>query len=711
MTNDVIQTAAKEFAVSPRQIEKTLSLFEEGATIPFIARYRKEVTGSLDEVMLAKLQSAAAKAEAFAKRKEYILETLDEQGVLSAELKKRIEGVTDADELEDLYLPYKSKRKTKADKAKEAGLEGLANIIMAGREYNLESRAHKFSCDSYPDAESALSGARDIIAERINEHPVIRDRVRGNFQKFAKIHVAAGKKKDDDEAALFTKYAESVHKLHTIPAHRYLALKRGEEKGALRLKIEPDEQFTLDFINRFFTKNHSSAGCTAQVEKAAKDAYKRLLQPAMENEFAAKTKQRADDEAIAAFTVNLEQLLLSPPAGNKRVLAIDPGFRTGCKVVCIDEHGDLLHNETIYPHPPQNKAAQAKSKLNTLVNMFKIQAVAIGNGTAGRETEQLVKHTRFEADLEVFVVDESGASVYSASKVAREEFPDYDVTVRGAVSIGRRLQDPLAELVKIDPKSIGVGQYQHDVNQTQLREALEQTVVNTVNKVGVDLNTASAYLLQYVSGLGPATAKNIISFRTENGAFTSRSQLKKVPKIGEKAFAQAAGFLRVRGGKNVLDNTGVHPERYALVKKMAKDAGLPLDELAGNTEAVKSLSLEKYISNDVGLPTLQDIAKELLKPGRDFRQKAKSFSFSNRIKSITDVEPGMILPGMVSNITDFGAFVDLGIKENGLIHKSEMARDFVRNPADVVRLHQEVEVKVLTVDSDRKRISLSMLKD
>lgn len=709
MTNNIIREAAKEFGVSAAQVEKTLDLFEQGATIPFIARYRKEVTGSMDEIMLAKLQTAIAKGEAFEKRKEYVLKTIEEQDALTPELKKRIENITDADELEDVYLPFKSKRKTKGAKAREAGLEGLANILMAGREYNTQSRARQFTSQAYPDADSALSGARDIIAERINEHPVIRDRVRSNFQKFAKIHVTAGKEKDDN--ALFAKYIGSQHKLHTIPAHRYLALRRGEEKNALRLKIEPDEQITLDFINRFFTKNHTSDECAMHVQTAAKDAYKRLLQPAMENEFAAKTKQRADEEAIAVFALNLEQLLLSPPAGNKRVLAIDPGFRTGCKVVCIDEHGDLLHNETLFPHAPQNKTAQAKSKINTLVNMFNIEALAIGNGTAGRETEQLVKHIRFEKNVEVFVVDESGASVYSASKVAREEFPDYDVTVRGAVSIGRRLQDPLAELVKIDPKSIGVGQYQHDVNQTRLREALEQTVINTVNKVGVDLNTASAYLLQYVSGLGPVTAKNIISFRTENGAFTSRSRLKSVPKIGEKAFAQAAGFLRIRNGENILDNTGVHPERYVLVQKMAKDAGLKVQQLAGNKQAVSRLPLENYVTDEVGLPTLKDIAQELVKPGRDFRQKAKSFSFSNRIKTIEDVEEGMILPGMISNITDFGAFVDLGIKENGLIHKSEMARDFVRNPGEVVRLHQEVEVKVLTVEVNRKRIGLSLLLD
>lgn len=709
MIDSAVEAAAKKFSVSKRQVQNTLQLFEEGATIPFVARYRKEVTGSLDEVQLADLQQMEEKAQAFAKRKTYILATLKEQEVLTEKLQKQIEQITDADELEDVYLPFKSKRKTKADKAKEAGLEGLANIIMAGRENDLTGRAKRFLCKTYPDVKEALSGARDIIAERINEHPVIRERVREQFDKHAQIHVAAGKNKEEDEGVLFTKFVNSVHRLKTIPAHRFLALKRGEEKGILRLKIAPDEQRTLDFIIRFFTKNHQSSGCTEQVEIAVSDAYKRLLQPSLENEFAAKTKQRADEEAVASFTVNLEQLLLSPPAGNKRVLALDPGFRTGCKVVCLDEHGDLLHNETIYPHPPQNKTAQAKSKLNTLVNMFKIEAVAIGNGTAGRETEQLMKHIRFERDLEVFVVDESGASVYSASKTAREEFPDYDVTVRGAVSIGRRLQDPLAELVKIDPKSIGVGQYQHDVNQTLLRKALEQTVINTVNKVGVDLNTASAYLLQYVAGLGTSTAKNIVSFRTENGAFTSRSRLKKVPKIGEKAFAQAAGFLRIRDGINVLDNTAVHPERYDLVKRMAQDAGFKLNELAGRADAVKRLPLEKYVTTEVGLPTLRDIAEELMKPGRDFRQKAKSFSFSNRIKSIADVEPGMVLPGMVSNITDFGAFIDLGIKENGLVHKSEMARDFVRNPADVVRLHQEVEVKVLTVDADRKRIGLTMV--
>jgi uncharacterized protein len=705
--------------ITENQVKKTLALFDDGATIPFVARYRKEVTGGLDETQLEKIVNEHERIQNFEKRRKYILETLAEKEVLTDELKKEIESAQTEQELEDLYLPYKTKRATKAEKARKAGLEPLAKMMMAQRDPDLKNKAQRFISDQFESVDHALQGARDIVAEWMSENSIVRQRLREMFEKFARIESKVVKSKKDD-AERYRDYWDMQQTLSKIPSHRLLAMRRGENEGFLRVKIEIDEERAQQFMERFFVKRDSA--CREEIELAIKDAYKRLLKPSLENEFAAKSKEKADQQAINIFKTNLQQLLLTAPVGEKRTLAIDPGFRTGCKLVCIDEHGDLLHNETIYPHPPQNEKGRAKSKINQLVNTFKIDAIAIGNGTAGRETEILIKGVRFEKDVEVFVVNEAGASVYSASSIARKEFPKYDVTVRGAVSIGRRLQDPLAELVKIDPKSIGVGQYQHDVDQKMLQSALDQTVINTVNQVGVELNTASEYLLQYVSGLNKGSAQKIVSHRSKINGFKSRKELLKVSGLGPKAFQQCAGFLRIRNGENqqcagflrirngenVLDNTAVHPESYDIVKKMAKSLSVRTEELAGNRELLEKLDLTNFVNEEVGLPTLKDIVEELKKPGRDPRKKAKMFEFDKSLKSIESVEEGMIVPGIVTNLTNFGAFVDIGIKQNGLIHVSEIANEFVDDPTQHLHLDQQVRVKIIGVDVERKRIACSL---
>ncbi|KAB1063951.1 Tex family protein [Salibacter halophilus] len=701
----IISAISQITNIPENQVKKTLALFDDGATIPFVARYRKEVTGGLDETQLEKIVNEHERIQNFEKRRKYILETLAEKEVLTDELKKEIESAQTEQELEDLYLPYKTKRATKAEKARKAGLEPLAKMMMAQRDPDLENKAQRFVNDQFESVDDALQGARDIVAEWMSENSIVRQRLREMFKKFARIESKVVKSKKE-EAERYRDYWDMQQTLSKIPSHRLLAMRRGENEDFLRVKIEIDEDRAQQFMERFFVKRDSA--CREEIELVIKDAYKRLLKPSLENEFAAKSKEKADQQAINIFKTNLQQLLLTAPVGEKRTLAIDPGFRTGCKLVCIDEHGDLLHNETIYPHPPQNEKGRAKSKINQLVNTFKIDAIAIGNGTAGRETEILIKGVRFEKDVEVFVVNEAGASVYSASSIARKEFPKYDVTVRGAVSIGRRLQDPLAELVKIDPKSIGVGQYQHDVDQKMLQSALDQTVINTVNQVGVELNTASEYLLQYVSGLNKGSAQKIVTHRSKINGFKSRKELLEVSGLGPKAFQQCAGFLRIRNGENVLDNTAVHPESYDIVKKMAKSLSIRTEELAGNRELLEKLDLTNFVNEEVGLPTLKDIVEELKKPGRDPRKKAKMFEFDKSLKSIESVEEGMIVPGIVTNLTNFGAFVDIGIKQNGLIHVSEIANEFVDDPTQHLHLDQQVRVKIIGVDVERKRIACSL---
>lgn len=689
--------------IAAGQVEQTLSLLNEGATIPFIARYRKEATGNLDEVQIAQINSEQEKFEKLEQRKETILHAIEEQGKLTGELKQGIQNTFDATELEDLYLPYKQKRKTRAAIAHENGLEPLARIIMAQRERNIEGQAETFVKGKIASVEDALQGARDIIAEWINENKKARMIIRQLFERQAVITAKVVKAKEE-EAQKYTDYFSYEEKLNRIKSHRLLAIRRGEKEGFLRVSIRPPEEYALERLERYFVKNDISGNVTL----AVKDSYKRLLAPSIEKEFAASSKEQADDEAIRVFAGNLKQLLLTAPLGEKRILAIDPGFRTGCKVVCLDARGKLLHNDTIYPHPPQSQAAQAMKKINTLVQQYKVEAIAIGNGTAGRETENLIRRIRFHDDVQVFVVNEAGASVYSASPEAREEFPEYDVTVRGAVSIGKRLMDPLAELVKIDPKSIGVGQYQHDVDQKKLKEALDRIVESCVNLVGVDVNTASKHLLKYVSGLGPQLAQNVIDHRDEHGKFRSREELKNVPRMGDRAFEQCAGFLRIRNGMNPLDNSAVHPESYLVIEKMARDAGFPVPELIGNAEAVENLDLTRYVNGKTGLATLNDIKKELLKPGLDPRKKAEIFEFAKGIRKTTDLEIGMVLPGIITNITNFGAFVDIGIKQDGLVHISHLADEYISNPADYVKLNQHVKVKVIGIDVERKRIKLSM---
>ncbi|WP_304139493.1 Tex family protein [Mesonia mobilis] len=690
-------------------IKNTLQLLNEDCTIPFIARYRKEMTGNLDEVQIEKILKAKKYYEELEKRKASILSSIEEQQALTPELKSKIEAAETITLLEDLYLPYKKKRKTKADQAREQGLEPLAKIIMAQNAQNLENIANKYVHQAVKDTAEALAGARLIIAEWIAERTDIRDYIRYQFNNYINITASGVKSKmKDEKAQKFKDYFDWSESLKRIPSHRFLAIQRAEKEGFIRVKLEGDEDRIFQHMQQKLTK--SSGGCAEQIELAIADSYKRLLKPSLGNEAIQQAKEKADASAIKVFAKNLKQLLLGAPLGEKRVLAIDPGFRTGCKLVCLDENGTLLHNETIFPHPPQKDQKTAIKKISTLTEAYKIDAIAIGNGTASRETEALVRKIRFKNEIQVFVVSEAGASVYSASSVAREEFPNYDATVRGSVSIGRRLQDPLAELVKIDAKAIGVGQYQHDVDQTQLKLALDRVVESCVNAVGVNINTASKSLLSYVSGIGEKLAENIIEYRTQNGAFTTRNEIKKVKRLGEKAFVQSAGFLRIKNAKNPLDDSSVHPERYALVEKMAKDDGTTVAELIGNKSLLEKINLEKYISAEVGLPTLKDIVAELKKPGLDIREKAKVFTFNQNIKTIDDLREGQLLPGIVNNITNFGCFVDVGIKESGLIHVSNLANEFVSDVNDYVHLHQQVIVKVLEVDVTRKRIQLQLHK-
>lgn len=696
---------AKRLNLRPKNVANTVALLNDGATVPFISRYRKEMTGSLDEVQIGDIRDLLQKLTEMDKRRETILKTIEEQGKLTPDLRRQIEQADTLAELEDLYLPYKPKRTTRATKARERGLEPLANILMNQRERDVELRAERFLTDDVPTIEDALQGARDIIAERISEDAEVRHRTRRLFEKDAAVKAKLVRGKEE-EGAKYRDYFKFEEPLHKCPSHRLLAIRRGEGEGILRVGIAPDEEVAYEGISRMFVENNSAAA--QQVEIAVKDAYKRLIQPSIETEFRNSSKEKADVEAIRVFAENLRQLLLASPLGQKRVMAIDPGFRSGCKVVCLDEQGNLLHYTAIFPHPPQRHYLQAMSDIMELVDKYEIEAIAIGNGTAGRETEQLVNEAQFDNDIQVFMVSENGASVYSASAVAREEFPDEDVTVRGAVSIGRRLMDPLAELVKIDAKSIGVGQYQHDVDQNLLKKKLDEVVESSVNRVGVNLNTASKHLLNYVSGLGPKLAQNVVDFRTENGVFTSRAQIKKVARMGAKAYEQSAGFLRIRDAKNPLDNTAVHPESYSIVKQMAKDLNCSVQDLIEDKEARQQIDIQRYVTDTVGLPTLRDILKELEKPGLDPRGKAQTFSFAEGIKEIEDVEIGMIVPGIVTNITNFGCFVDIGVKQDGMVHISQLANKFVKDPNDVVKLHQHVEVKVMDVDMKRNRITLSM---
>ena len=692
--------------ISEKQISSTLHLLGEGATIPFISRYRKEATGGLDEVQIEQIKEQHDKLCDIAKRKETILGTITEQGKLTAELEKRINDTWNPTELEDIYLPYKPKRKTRAEAARQKGLEPLATLLLLQRENNLSARAASFVKGEVKDVEDALKGARDIIAEQVNEDERARNAVRNQFSRQAKINAKVVKGKEE-EAAKYRDYFDFSEPLKRCTSHRLLAIRRAEAEGLLRVSITPDDEACIERLERQFVRGNNE--CSEQVSEAVIDAYKRLLKPSIETEFAAQSKEKADDEAIRVFTENLRQLLLAAPLGQKRVLAIDPGFRTGCKVVCLDAQGNLLHNENIYPHPPVGKTGEAASKLRKMVEAYQIEAISIGNGTASRETEDFINQQTFDRQIPVFVVSEQGASIYSASKIARDEFPDYDVTVRGAVSIGRRLMDPLAELVKIDPKSIGVGQYQHDVDQTKLKKALDQTVENCVNLVGVNLNTASSHLLTYISGLGPQLAQNIVNYRAENGAFNSRKELMKVPRMGAKAFEQCAGFLRIPGAKNPLDNTAVHPESYHIVEQMAKDLKCTVNELIADKELRRKINISNYVTPVVGLPTLQDIMQELEKPGRDPRKTIKVFEFDKNVRTIADLREGMILPGIVGNITNFGAFVDIGIKENGLVHLSQLAERYISDPTEIVSIHQHVMVRVMNVDTDRKRIQLSMI--
>ena len=694
--------------ISDKNINATLKLLGEDCTIPFISRYRKDATGNLDEVQIEQIAKLNTQFEELIKRKESILKSISEQDALTPDLKQRIESSFDLQELEDLYLPFRKRRKTKADAAKEKGLEPLAKIIMSQKANELQSLAAKYLNEQVATEEEALQGARDIMAEWINENGYVRKNLRRLFQRKAVITSKAVKAKKEDEAAQkYAQYFEWEESLNRIPSHRLLAMLRAEAEGFVKTKIEIDKDEAIDLIEQAVIKSRNE--CAEQISLAVRDSYKRLLEPAISNETLQEAKEKADEKAISIFSDNLRQLLLAPPLGEKRILAIDPGYRSGCKVVCLDEKGDLLHNETIYPHAPQNETGMAMKKIRSMVNAYNIQAISIGNGTASRETEFFIKKIAFDKPPQVFVVSEAGASVYSASRIAREEFPSYDVTVRGAISIGRRLSDPLAELVKIDAKSIGVGQYQHDVDQTQLKNELDSTVMKCVNSVGINLNTASKSLLSYVSGIGEKMAENIVNFRAEYGAFEDRKQLKKVPRLGEKAFQQAAAFVRIANGRNPLDNSAVHPEAYPIVEKMAKDLGLKTADLIANREKIALISPEKYITETIGILGIKDLLKELEKPGLDPRKAAKVFEFDPTVKSIKDLKPGMILPGIVNNITAFGCFVDLGIKESGLVHISQLKEGFVSDVNEVVKLHQHVQVKVTDVDEARKRVQLSMI--
>ncbi|SOC78730.1 uncharacterized protein SAMN06296241_0243 [Salinimicrobium sediminis] len=695
--------------LSEKSVQNTLQLLAEDATIPFISRYRKEMTGNLDEVQIADILKFKTEFEELEKRKKAVLKAIAEQEALTPELEAKITGAKDLVQLEDLYLPFKKKRKTKADIARELGLEPLAKMLMAQNSPNIKTAAERFVAKQVTSAQEALSGAKDIAAEWINENQAVRTRLRKLFQQKAMISSKVVKKKaEEEEAQKYQNYFEWEEKLKFIPSHRLLAILRAEKEGFVRVKIEVEQEEVVRIVNGFVLKPQRNSS-TPYLEEAVEDALKRLLLPALSNEAVAAAKEKADEDAIKVFADNLRQLLLAPPLGSKRILALDPGFKSGCKLVCLDEKGELQHNETIYPHPPQKEIAMASKKVKSLVNAYNIEAIAIGNGTASRETEFFIKNIRFDRDVQVFVVNEAGASVYSASKIARAEFPTFDVTVRGAVSIGRRLADPLAELVKIDPKAIGVGQYQHDVDQTKLKNELDRVVESCVNSIGVNLNTASAPLLSYVSGIGPALAENIIAYRSENGEFSSRPELLKVSRLGAKAFEQAAGFLRIPASENPLDNSAVHPESYSLVEKMAGDLKVPLKELVGNKELISKITPENYISDAVGLPTINDILRELEKPGVDPRKSAKVFEFDPNVKTIKDLQPGMKLPGIVNNITNFGCFVDIGIKESGLLHISKLKNEFVSDVNSVVKLHQHVQVTVMEVDEARKRIQLSMI--
>ena len=703
--SQMIATALK---LPVHRVENTLKLLQGGATIPFISRYRKEATGGLDEVQIGDIHTRYEKLCELAKRKETVLSTIEEQGKLTDTLRERISNCWDATELEDIYLPFKPKRKTRAEAARQKGLEPLAMLLLMQRENNLSARVRQFVKGDVKDEEDALKGARDIIAEQVNEDERARNLIRNQFNRQAMITSKVVKGKEKEEAALkYRDYFDFSEPLKKCTSHRLLAIRRGEAEGILKVSITPDdESVCTERLERQYV--HGNGECSAQVAEAVNDAYKRLLKPAIETEFSALSKEKADEEAIRVFAENLRQLLLAPPLGQKRTMGIDPGYRTGCKVVCLDAQGTLLHNEAIYPHPPKSETALAGRKLVKLVEQYKIEAIAIGNGTASRETERFVTSQRYDREVQVFVVSEDGASIYSASKIARDEFPEYDVTVRGAVSIGRRLMDPLAELVKIDAKSIGVGQYQHDVDQSKLKASLDQTVESCVNLVGVNVNTASKHLLTYVSGLGPTLAQNIVDYRTENGAFHSRKELLKVPRMGAKAFEQCAGFLRIPQADNPLDNSAVHPESYAIVEKMAKDLKCSVADLIKNKELRSQIDIKNYVTDTVGLPTLTDILQELDKPGRDPRQKIQVFEFDKNVQTINDLREGMELPGIINNITNFGCFVDIGIKENGLVHISQLADKFVSDPTTVVSMHQHVRVRVLSIDHERKRIQLTM---
>lgn len=706
---DVLQYVIKSSALSEKGVKNTLDLLFQDCTLPFIARYRKEATGGLDEVEIGKIIALKEQFETLEKRKKSIFKSLEEQSVLTSELKDKIEKTQDLTTLEDLYLPYKKKRKTKAETARANGLEPLAKIIMSQNAQDPEGLAQRYTNKEVPNAQNALEGARHIIAEWINERSDIRNTIREQLKRFATIETKVVKKMADDEKAQkFRDYFDWSESLSRCPSHRLLAILRAENEVYIRVKIVINDERALEKIERKLIRSRGDSA--TQIELAIKDAYKRLLFPALSNETLSEAKKKADATAIEVFAKNLKQLLLGSPLGEKRILALDPGFRTGCKLVCLDAQGQLLHNETIYAHAPKNDDKGAIKKISSLTDAYKIEAIAIGNGTASRETERLVKRIHFKNAMEVFVVSEAGASIYSASKIARDEFPNYDVTVRGAVSIGRRLQDPLAELVKIDAKSIGVGQYQHDVDQSALKKSLDQTVENCVNAVGVNINTASAPLLSYVSGIGPRLAEGVVRFRESEGPFKTRQEIKKVPRLGGKAFVQAAGFLRITGAENPLDNSSVHPERYKLVASIAKDQKVSVAEMIGNTSLLKAIDLKKYITDDVGLPTLTDILSELEKPGLDIREKAKVFTFNQNIRTIDDVQTGQLLPGIVNNVTAFGAFVDIGIKESGLIHISNLAEGFVSDVNAHVSLQQQVIVKVLEVDIARKRIQLKLEK-
>lgn len=703
--SQMIATALK---LPVHRVENTLKLLQGGATIPFISRYRKEATGGLDEVQIGDIHTRYEKLCELAKRKETVLSTIEEQGKLTDALRERITNCWDTTELEDIYLPFKPKRKTRAEVARQKGLEPLAMLLLMQRENNLSARVRSFVKGEVKDEEDALKGARDIIAEQVNEDERARNLIRNQFSRQAMIISKVVKGKEKEEAALkYRDYFDFSEPLKKCTSHRLLAIRRGEAEGILKVSITPDDETACtERLERQYV--HGNGECSAQVAEAVNDAYKRLLKPAIETEFSALSKEKADEEAIRVFAENLRQLLLAPPLGQKRTMGIDPGYRTGCKVVCLDAQGNLLHNEAIYPHPPKSETALAGRKLVKLVEQYKIEAIAIGNGTASRETERFVTSQRYDREVQVFVVSEDGASIYSASKIAREEFPEYDVTVRGAVSIGRRLMDPLAELVKIDAKSIGVGQYQHDVDQTKLKASLDQTVESCVNLVGVNVNTASKHLLTYVSGLGPTLAQNIVNYRAENGAFHSRKELLKVPRMGAKAFEQCAGFLRIPHADNPLDNSAVHPESYAIVEKMAKDLKCSVADLIKNKDLRSQIDIKNYVTDTVGLPTLTDIMQELDKPGRDPRQKIQVFEFDKNVQTIDDLREGMELPGIINNITNFGCFVDIGIKENGLVHISQLADKFVSDPTTVASMHQHVRVRVLSIDHERKRIQLTM---